>query len=107
VTRVSGVLEHDVDPAEVERAELHVVVWDGGPGTVEEYFTLNGHALAVAGEVAHDVLYRVLPLEPSILRRGPNRIELLSNTDHHGIEMRLPGPALVVRSHPRDHGGTP
>ena len=53
------------------------------------------------------LLYRVVPLEPPILQRGPNRIELLSDTDHHGIEILLPGPALVVRSRGRAHGGTP
>jgi hypothetical protein len=49
--------------------------------------------------------YRIVPLEPPILQRDP--IEFLSDTDHHGIEILLPGPALVVRSRGRAHGGTP
>jgi hypothetical protein len=87
-----------IDPARIERAELHVVVWDGGAGGVSEYFTLNGKFLPVADQGRHDVLYRRLRIEPSLLRRGKNTIELLSDTDHHGIEVLLPGPALVLRT---------
>jgi len=99
-------IDLDVDPGDIERADLHVVLWDGGPGTVDEYFTLNGRQLPVAGGGHHDVLYRVVPLEPNLLRRGPNRIELLSDTEHHGIEILLPGPAIVVRSSDNEDGGT-
>lgn len=91
-------LELGTDPAMIERAELHVVVWDGGAGTVKNYFTLNEHPLQVAGNAKHDVIYSKLPIEPALLRRGENRIELLSDTEHHGIEVLLPGPALVIRS---------
>ncbi|MCI0624536.1 MAG: hypothetical protein L0387_23300 [Acidobacteria bacterium] len=91
-------LELATDPAVIEKAELHVVVWDGGAGTVKNYFTLNGHPLAVAADGKHDVIYSKLPIEPRLLRRGENRIELLSDTEHHGIEILLPGPALAVRS---------
>lgn len=87
----------DIDPSSIERAELHVVVWDGGRGTVEDYFTLNGRALPVAGQGRHDVIYSQVPLEPALLRRGPNLVRLLSDTEHHGIEVLLPGPAIVVR----------
>jgi uncharacterized repeat protein (TIGR03806 family) len=86
-----------VDPARIERAELHVVVWDGGAGGVRENFTLNGKPLPVADRGRHDVLYRRLRIEPALLRRGKNTIELLSDTEHHGIEVLLPGPAIVVR----------
>jgi hypothetical protein len=91
-------IEVDIDPARIERAELNVVVWDGGAGKVKEYFTLNGTPLAIAGNGKHDVLYRKIPLDPKILKRGTNRIELLSDTEHHGLEILLPGPALVIRS---------
>jgi hypothetical protein len=87
----------DVDPNQVEHAELHVVVWDGGAGDVKAYFTFNGRPLPVAGTGKHDVLYSRMPVEPTSLRRGANTIELLSDTTHHGIEVLLPGPALVVR----------
>jgi hypothetical protein len=87
-----------VDPARIQRALLHVVAWDGGAGGIRESFTLNGKPLPVADMGRHDVLYRQLGIEPAILRRGKNTIELLSNTDHHGIEVLLPGPAIVVRT---------
>jgi len=58
---------------------------------------LNGVPLVVAGNGRHDVLYQVLPLDPSILRKGENRFEVFSDTEHHGIEVLLPGPALMVR----------
>ena len=88
----------DADPERIQRAELHVVAWDGGAGTVRDYFTLNRHPLPIAGEGRHDVIYSRVPIDPGILRRGPNEIELLSDTDHHGIEILLPGPALVIRA---------
>lgn len=87
----------DIDPASIERAELHVVVWDGGsekPGP----FTLNGAPLPVTGKGRHDVIYSMVPLDPKLLKKGPNRIELTAHTEHHGIEVLLPGPAIAVRT---------
>lgn len=34
-------------------------------------------------------------------------LELLSDTEHHGIEILVPGPALAVRGRGRVNGGTP
>ena len=87
----------DFSPAEIESAELHVVIWDGGAGTVNNPFTINGHPLPVAGSGDHDVLYRRILVKPNLLRQGANEILLLSDTEHHGIEILLPGPCLVVR----------
>lgn len=87
-----------VDPSQIAQTELHVAVWDGGQGTVDNYFTLNGCSLAVAGKGKHDVLYKRLPIDPALLRKGDNLIELLSDTEHHGIEVLLPGPALMIRT---------
>ena len=91
-------IDLDMDPTKIERAELHVAVWDGGAGTVQNYFTLNGRPLTVAGSGKHDTIYSRVPLQLSWLVRGENRIGLLSDTEHHGIEVLLPGPAIVVRS---------
>jgi hypothetical protein len=87
----------DADSAQIERAELHVVVWDGGAGTVNDYFTMNGRPLPVAGSGKHDVIYSRRELDTRLLERGTNRIELRSDTEHHGIEVLMPGPALMVR----------
>ena len=90
-------IDLDVDPARIESAELHVVTWTGGAGTVKEYFKVNGVHYPVAEGVRHELVYSRLPVEPRNLRRGLNRIELLSDTEHHGIEVIHPGPALAVR----------
>ena len=87
----------DADPARIERVELHVVVWDGGAGTVNDYFTFNGRPVPVAGAGNHDVLYSRHKLDPRLLERGTNRVGLCSDTEHHGIEVLMPGPALMVR----------
>lgn len=95
--KATGTIPLDVDPARVERAELHVVTWRGGPGMVPDYFTLNGRHFPVAEGSGHDVCYSRLPIDPAILRRGDNEIVVHSDTEHHGIEVLLPGPAIVVR----------
>ncbi len=87
----------DADLGRIERAELHVVVWDGGAGSVSDYFTINGRSLPVAGTGKHDVIYTRRELDPRLLERGTNRVELRSDTEHHGIEVLMPGPALMVR----------
>jgi len=90
----------DADPKLIEQAQLHVVIWDGGAGDAKTPFALNGHALSVAGKGRHDVVYRVLKVDPAILKKGQNEIALVSSTKHHGIEVLLPGPALMVRTKP-------
>ncbi|NLF31067.1 MAG: hypothetical protein GX591_09300 [Planctomycetes bacterium] len=85
------------DPATIERAQLHVLIWDGGDGGTADHFTVNGHAIPIAGDGHHDVLYRVIDVDPAILRLGANELRLLSATEHHGIEVILPGPALAIR----------
>lgn len=90
-------LDLDLAPARIEKAELHVVTWTGGAGTVKEYFRLNGVHYPVAEGDRHEVVYSRLPVDPKNLKRGLNRLELLSDTEHHGIEVIYPGPALMVR----------
>jgi hypothetical protein len=87
----------DVEPSKIERAELLVVTWTGGPGTVKDYFKLNGKHFPVAEGSLHVPVFSRLPVEPSLLKPGDNAIELLSDTEHHGIEVIYPGPALMVR----------
>jgi hypothetical protein len=97
--RKSCVIELDVEPGRIGRAELRVVTWTGGAGKTTDYFTLNGRFFPVAEGARHEVQHSILPVDPKLLRQGANRIELISDTEHHGIEIFLPGPALVVRSH--------
>jgi hypothetical protein len=93
----SAVIPLPMEPAQIERAELHTTAWAGGPGEVKEYFKLNGRHFAVADGSDHRTHYTVFPVEAALLRRGDNTVEVLSDTVHHGIEILKPGPALVVR----------
>lgn len=95
--KVTAEIDLDVDPARIERADLHIVVWDGGAKNPAP-FTLNGQAVEVTGTGRHDVIYTVKRLDPKLLKRGANVMELLSNTEHHGVEVLLPGPAIAVRT---------
>ena len=88
----------DVNPEQIERAELHVNAWTGGPGNVKEYFKLNGHHFPVAEGDKHELIYSRLEVGRGVIKQGLNEIELLSDTEHHGIEILLPGPCLMVRS---------
>jgi hypothetical protein len=95
--KATAEIDLDVDPARIERAELHVVVWDGGAENPVP-FTLNGQPVKVTGSGRHDVIYTVTRLDPQQLKRGANRVELLSATEHHGVEVLLPGPTIAVRT---------
>lgn len=88
----------DVPPSRIERAELHVNTWTGGAGQVQAYFQLNGRHFPVAEGSRHELVYNRLPVDPAVLVQGINRIELSSDTEHHGIEVLLPGPCLMIRS---------
>jgi len=88
----------DESPEQIEKAELYVITWTGGPGEVMDYFTLNGHHYPVAEGHAHEIQYNRLSIDPKILKQGVNTFRLLSDTEHHGIEIIYPGPALMVRT---------
>jgi len=88
----------DETPASIERAVLYVKSWTGGAGEIENYFTLNGVHFPIAEGHGHEVQFNRLSVDPQILRQGRNTIRLLSDTEHHGIEIIYPGPALMVRS---------
>lgn len=96
-TRTAAIdLPDDLDG--VERALLLVKVWDGGEGGVEAPFTINGHAYdVVSGRAVHDVVFTRAEVDPAHLRPGRNELRVLSDTEHHGIEVLRPGPCLVLR----------
>jgi hypothetical protein len=93
----NAVIPLPINPTAIERAELHTTAWAGGPGGVKEYFKLNGRHFPVAEGSNHRTHYTVFPVDPAHLRVGDNTVEVLSDTEHHGIEILKPGPALVVR----------
>ncbi|MGQ9621553.1 MAG: hypothetical protein ACUVTX_11320 [Bacteroidales bacterium] len=86
------------DPDSIAEAYLLVRIWDGGEGTVSQPFKMNGVPYKITtGFATHDLVCTVNPVLPDNLRQGENLIELYSDTEHHGIEICLPGPALIVR----------
>ena len=93
----TGVIDMPIPPEQIERAVLHMAVWDGGRGSIEHPVLLNGHPVEVAGSGKHEKIYRVLELDPDLLIEGANTVTVISDTEHHGIEVLLPEPALMVR----------
>jgi hypothetical protein len=86
------------DPANANSARLMVRVWDGGEGTVKEPFKINGHPYSItSGEAIHDLIFTNVEVDIKHLKAGENTLTLLSDTEHHGIEVLLPGPCLVLR----------
>ena len=93
-----AVIELPEDLSRVAAAELRVRVWDGGAGTVAEPFQLNGHPYSVlSGRASHDVVFTKCAVSLDHLKAGENEVKLLSDTEHHGIEVLLPGPCLLLR----------
>lgn len=83
----------------IDQIELWIKVWDGGEGEVEHPFKLNGHPYSVvSGRAVHDVLWTRVQVNPKHVTAGKNGFSLYSDTHHHGIEILLPGPCLIVRS---------
>lgn len=82
----------------IARAQLLVKMWDGGEGTVKEPFKINGFPYSiVSGKHIHDVVFTRVDIMQEHLKSGDNELTLLSDTEHHGIEMLLPGPCFIIR----------
>jgi len=90
--------ELPADISSLARARLMIKVWDGGEGNIKEPFKINGHPYSVtSGKAIHDVVLTIAEVDPEHLRPGRNEITLLSDTEHHGIEVLLPGPVIIAR----------
>jgi hypothetical protein len=82
----------------LKEAMLFIKIWDGGEGSIKEPFKVNGHPYhIISGTANHDVVFTKAGVTLSHLRPGDNIITLESDTEHHGIEVLLPGPSLVLR----------
>jgi hypothetical protein len=93
-----AVFELPKDISSLQRAQLMIKIWDGGEGKVKEPFKINGHPYPITSRRAvHDVVFTIAKINPEHLKSGKNQINLLSDTEHHGIEVLLPGPVLIVR----------
>jgi len=86
------------NPSEALSARLMVRIWDGGEGNVTEPFKINGHSYSItSGKANHDLVFTNLEVDVKHLKLGENTFTLLSDTEHHGIEVLLPGPCLLLR----------
>jgi hypothetical protein len=95
---VTATINLPLNPVNAESARLMVRVWDGGEGTVKEHFKINGHPYSItSGKANHDLVFTNVPVDVEHLKPGSNTLTLLSDTEHHGIEVLLPGPCLLLR----------
>ena len=86
------------DISTIGNAQFMIKIWDGGEGKVKEPFKINGHPYPITSQKAiHDVVFTIAEVDPEHLKPSKNQITLLSDTEHHGIEVLLPGPVLIVR----------
>ena len=93
-----AVIELPKDISSIHRAQLMIKIWDGGEGNIKEPFKINGHPYPITSRRAvHDVVFTTADVDPEHLKPGRNQITLLSDTEHHGIEVLLPGPVLIAR----------
>jgi hypothetical protein len=93
-----AVIELPKDISSIQHAQLTIKIWDGGEGKVKEPFKINGHPYPITSRRAvHDVVFTIADVKTKHLKPGKNQITLLSDTEHHGIEVLLPGPVLIVR----------
>ena len=93
-----AVIELPKDISSLQHAQLMIKIWDGGEGKVKEPFKINGHPYSITSRKAvHDVVFTVAEVNTEHLKPGKNQINLLSDTEHHGIEVLLPGPVLIAR----------
>ena len=92
-----AVIELPKDISSLQHAQLMIKIWDGGEGTIKEPFKINDHSYSITSRKAvHDVVFTVAEVNPKHLKPGKNQINLLSDTEHHGIEVLLPGPVLIA-----------
>jgi len=77
-------------------AAIHLRTWNGhnhGTGTLTR---INEWSGAIPG-IGHNYGYAIHEIPGSALASGDNVIEFTSDTEHHGVEILWPGPALTVR----------
>ncbi len=93
-----AVIELPEDTSSLQQVQLKIKIWDGGEGNIKEPFKINGYPYPITSRKAiHDVVFTVAEVNPKHLKPGKNQITLLSDTEHHGIEVLLPGPILIAR----------
>ena len=89
------------DTGHAMEAMLFHRTWNAGDdeaagGTIGKPLRVNGHAYKCLGK-NHFFALSAVQVATGDLQEGLNKIAYTSNTQHHGIEILWPGPAIVVR----------
>jgi hypothetical protein len=87
--------------ADAISCRLYHRTWNAGDdeaagGNIDRPLNVNGKAFKCFGN-NHFFALSSVPVPVSVLIRGSNEISYTSDTEHHGIEVLWPGPALIIR----------
>jgi hypothetical protein len=87
--------------ADAVSCRLYHRTWNAGDdeaagGHIGNPLIINGKGFKCLGK-NHFFALSSLPVPASDLVRGSNEITYASDTEHHGIEVLWPGPALIIR----------
>jgi hypothetical protein len=89
------VIPESEDLSRAEAAVLHLRTWHGDAGP-HHPFRLNDWSRELEG-INHHYSYNVHPVPVGVLQNGDNVFSVSSDTEHHGVEVLWPGPALMIR----------
>ncbi|MBW2991932.1 hypothetical protein KY345_01805 [Candidatus Woesearchaeota archaeon] len=79
------------------KAKLHLRTWNGDDANHKEKpLKVNNWESPVGGK-NHNYYYSIIDVPLSALKEGDNTVSFNSPTEHHGIEVLWPGPAITVR----------
>lgn len=73
-------------------ATMHWRTWNGN-----EYKWMFGKYESTLAGGNHNFAYTICPLPAGYLKAGSNKVSVAADTEHHGVEVCYPGPALIVR----------
>ncbi|MEA2064328.1 MAG: Ig-like domain-containing protein [Gemmatimonadota bacterium] len=84
----------EAEPLEMAtEAVIHFRTWNG----INEKFTLNDRWSCLIGGANHRYKYSRQGVPLTELATGDNKVSFYSVTEHHGVEILWPGPAVTIR----------
>lgn len=86
------------DISRIEKVQLKLKNWGQHSGSNQNPFQLNGHPYSLfLNEKWRILAFSSMDVSLDHLKPGENEILVFSDTQHHGLEIFLPGPVLLVR----------